>query len=202
MFGQEDYEVRLYNDLQQAYRDKYLTFRVSLNALNLGQDAIRVTGVSMALILAAIAAGKGHLTTGDFVMVSAYIAQLFQPLAFLGTSYRVIVRASTDIEKCITLFETKSVVVDSPDAKPLVIPEHDLIKRKKGSIQFENVSFKYRTSDRDTGGVRNLNFHVEPGCMLGVVGTSGAGKRLVPFTSIFILYLFLTLFTTIALSFA
>ncbi len=177
MFGQEKYEVELYNDLQQVFRDKFLTFRISLNALNLGQDAIRVSGVSIALVLAAISAGTGQLTPGDFVMVSAYIAQLFQPLAFLGTSYRVIVRASTDIEKCITLFDTRPIVVDSPGAKPLVIRENDLIKRRRGSIRFENVSFRYKTSDRDTGGVRNLNFHVEPGRMLGVVGSSGSGKR-------------------------
>lgn len=173
MFGRENYEVELYSDLQQVYRNKSFSFRVSLNGLNMGQDAIRVIGVSIALVLAAIGAGNGKLTPGDFVMISAYIAQLFQPLAFLGTSYRVIVRSSTDIEKCITLFDAKSVVTDSEDAKPIAIHEQDLIKTKRGSVKFENVSFRYKTTDRDTGGVRNLNFHVEPGKMLGVVGSSG-----------------------------
>lgn len=148
-------------------------------ALNLGQKVIQNTGTCLSLLLAARAAAHGNLTAGDFVMVSQFIGQLFGPLAFLGTMYRMLVRSATDIEKSMDLFETESKVQDPDHATIMNITERDLVAKKKGSLTFENVTFKYETSDGRQGGVRNMSFHIKPGEMLGIVGSSGAGKRYV-----------------------
>lgn len=177
LFGRESFEVGLYQELQEVFRDRYRTVLFSLQLLNFGQTFLQVLGASCSLVLAAFACARGQITPGDFVAINAFIANLFQPLAFLGTMYRIVVQAATDLEKCITLFEAKSLVCDHEDAIPLDIKERDLIKKRKGGIVFDNVSFRYKTEDRSTGGVFNLNFEVKPGRMLGVVGSSGAGKR-------------------------
>ncbi len=97
----------------------------------------------------------------------------------MGTSYRIIVRASTDIEKCINLFETIPKVLDREDAVPVYISEEDLISKKKGEISFNNVSFTYKVDNLASGGIRNVTFTVRPGRMLGIVGASGM-SHLVP----------------------
>ncbi len=101
MFGMEEYEVESYSSLQQAYLDVTVRLRVSLGALNFGQTFIRSCGVAISLVLAAFGAANGRLSPGDFVLINAYIAQLFAPLsvsdlcselrrsAMLDTSIRV-----------------------------------------------------------------------------------------------------------------
>lgn len=49
-----------------------------------------------------------------------------------------------------------------------------LHKEFSSRIEFENVSFKY--PDSDTSGVFNLDFNIEPGTLVAIVGPSGAGK--------------------------
>lgn len=81
MFGMEEFEVASYSDLQQIYLDLTVKLRVTLGALNLGQAVIMSAGVGVSLGLAAISAAHGKLSAGDFVLINAYIAQLFSPLA-------------------------------------------------------------------------------------------------------------------------
>ena len=88
--------------------------------------------------------------------------------------YRVVVRAATDVEKCINLLETKPTVTDKEDAMDLSICEKDIMQKKAGTIEFRNVSFKYRSDSKIGGGINNVSFRVEPGTMLGIVGASGS----------------------------
>lgn len=47
-------------------------------------------GVYVAMLLGAVGTASGHMTTGDFVMINAYILQLYGPLNWLGSAYRTI----------------------------------------------------------------------------------------------------------------
>lgn len=105
--------------------------------------------------------------------VNAVVVRVYM-LQFLGQSYRVVVRASTDIEKCIKLFDTEPAVVDSENAVPLEISETQIAKKERGELVFKNVSFHYKVDSRTKGGVGNISFTVKPGKMLGIVGASGA----------------------------
>lgn len=104
MFGMEEYEVASYSDLQQIYLDLSVRLRVTLGALNFGQAFIRAGGVGISLCLAAIGAAQGKLSAGDFVLINAYIAQLFAPLS---------VRPPVLFAKCICecIFLTSSCAV-------------------------------------------------------------------------------------------
>lgn len=90
MFGMEDEEAAAYEELQKKFQDQYIWFRVTLNSLNFGQSFIQSTGLGAAMLFAAVAASKGQLTPGDFVLVNAYVLQLFQPL-FVSLTEKSIV---------------------------------------------------------------------------------------------------------------
>lgn len=177
MFGMELNEVTSYRSLQDEYRLKYLRFRLTFSALNFGQNVIQLSGLGIAMLLATLSVANGQLTPGDFVLINTYVAQLFQPLFFLGSSYRTLTQAATDLEKCVALFHEPLTVTDAEDAKDLVLPNEDVLAGRVGRVGFDNVSFTYSGSERGVaGGLRNISFNVPPGKMLALVGASGVGK--------------------------
>lgn len=90
----------------------------------------------------------------------------------------MITQAATDVEKCLKLFKTPITVQDVPDARELEMSNEDVISGRVGEVRFDNVSFKYQGGERgNSGGLKDINFTVEPGKMVALVGASGAGKR-------------------------
>jgi len=87
--------------------------------------------------LAAYQVNQGKLTIGDLVAINAYILQLYQPLGWLGTSYRMIVSSFTDMEKLFELLNENPDVKDEEDAPQLRIAPGG------GEIKFDHVSFVY-----------------------------------------------------------
>ena len=72
---------------------------------------------------------------GDFVLFATYIIQLYAPLNFFGTYYRMIQQAFIDMENMFDLLEVKQEVSDAPDALPLQVREK--------ATERETVKFDY-----------------------------------------------------------
>ena len=164
-FNNEDYESeRLRNDLRQA-EDASVASEVSLAWLNGGQSFIIAGGVTAMMGLAAQGVADKSMTLGDLVLVNAYLIQLFIPLNFLGTVYREIRNALTDMEKLFGLLHRQPEIRDAPDAKPLAVTA--------GEVRFEHVGFAY---DPRRPILDDVSFTIPAGRKLAVVGASGAGK--------------------------
>ncbi|XP_035161687.1 ATP-binding cassette sub-family B member 6 isoform X2 [Callithrix jacchus] len=102
---------------------------------------------------------------GDFVLFGTYIIQLYMPLNWFGTYYRMIQTNFIDMENMFDLLKEEREVKDLPGAGPL--------RFQKGRIEFENVHFSY-ADGRET--LQDVSFTVMPGQTLALVGPSGAGK--------------------------
>ena len=64
---------------------------------------------------------QGHLTVGDFVLFATYVVQLYVPLNFFGTYYRLIQQAFIDMENVFDLMDVDREVTDDPNAKQLQV---------------------------------------------------------------------------------
>lgn len=176
-FGMDEEEVRRYDSLWNVVVRTAFKAKGMITAFNMTSNFIVQLGTCAGLLFAAYDAGRGTITAGDFILVNAYIGQLFGPLLWLGKSYGEVVSALTNIEQVMQLFDTLPEIQDAPDAISLEYSQHQLDKGALGDIEFRDVSFIYDEEDADfSGGVRDVSFRVPAGKMVALVGPSGAGK--------------------------
>jgi ATP-binding cassette subfamily B protein len=117
------------------------------------------------MALAAYHVVHEQMTIGDFVLINAFMLQLYIPLNFLGFVYREIKGSLANIEQMFSLLATTPQVVDAPDATELSV--------SNGSISFEQVDFYYQP-ERPI--LESVSFTVKGGERIAIVGASGAGK--------------------------
>jgi ATP-binding cassette subfamily B protein len=164
-FGNEEHEARRFDRSMTVYERAGVKSATSLSLLNVGQGAIIAIGATIVMILAAMGVAEGRMTVGDFVLVNAYLIQLYAPLGFLGMVYRELRQAMIDMKAMFDLLAVNVEVPDAPGAKPL--------KVTGGRVEFDNVTFGY---DPRRPILHGLSFAVPAGKTVAIVGPSGAGK--------------------------
>ena len=164
-FTNEEYEANRYGKSLHQWEKAKRKNRLSLLGLNAGQGLIISIAMTSMMWLAAQRVAQGTMTLGDFVLINAFMMQLFIPLNFLGFVYREIKGSMANIENMFALLDLKSGVQDSANAAELVVT--------KGVIHFNRVSFHYR---EDRAIIRDMSFTIEAGEKVAIVGASGAGK--------------------------
>ncbi|WP_237065992.1 ABCB family ABC transporter ATP-binding protein/permease [Microbulbifer guangxiensis] len=164
-FGNEDYEAGHYDRELAFWEQARRKNRLSLFGLNAGQALIIASAMATAMILAAMSVVSGDMTIGDFVLINAFMMQIFIPLNFLGFVYREMKGSLANIEKMFALLRVKPAIGDPADAPDLQVGQ--------GRIIFDDVHFAYR-KDREI--LKGVSFTVEPRQKVAIVGASGAGK--------------------------
>ena len=164
-FTNENYEAEHYDRELELWESARRKNRLSLFALNGGQSFIIAAAMTSAMVLAAVEVSKAHMTLGDFVLINAFMMQIFMPLNFLGFVYREMKGAMANIESLFKLLDIKPKVEDAPDATELQVTE--------GTISFNEVAFHYHP-EREI--LKGVSFTVPAKTKVAVVGSSGAGK--------------------------
>lgn len=164
-FNNEKYEANRYDEDLEKWESARRSNRLTLFGLNSGQALIVATAMTCMLMLAAQGVVDKSMTIGDFVLINAFMMQLFMPLNFLGFVYREIKGSLANIEKMFLLLERKEQITDNQGATDLTI--------KQPSIEFRNVNFAY---NKERPILQNVSFTIHPKQKVAVVGSSGAGK--------------------------
>jgi len=125
------------------------------------------------------------ITSGDFVAFISYIGLLTWPMMAMGWVVNLIQRGKASLDRINKILETLPEIDNLPDSKP--------IKRVRGEIVFENVTFSYEPRSYESGSyetgsyesdyksgilpaLSDINIKLEPGKTLGIVGPPGSGK--------------------------
>src|SRR5437868_1350215 len=164
-FSNERHELARFDEAKQDYVAAAIANQRSLSLFNIGQSGILSAGVVIVMVLAAYGVSAGRMTIGDFVMVNAYLLQLYQPLNMLSWVWRILRQAFTDIEQMYGLLAEKSEIQDKAAARPL--------KRGSGRIVFDHVDFAYDTRRPI---LHDISFEIPGGRTLAIVGPTGGGK--------------------------
>ncbi|USN52216.1 MAG: ABC transporter ATP-binding protein [Candidatus Nomurabacteria bacterium] len=107
----------------------------------------------------------GRLTPGDLMFVHAQIFQMLSEAWGFTASIGRVNRGLSSLSQTLGMMKEESKVTDKTDAKT--------IKVKEGSIDFEDVSFSYKSG---SNALRKTSIHLEAGKSYALVGHSGAGK--------------------------
>lgn len=105
------------------------------------------------------------LTLGELQAFISYMMMFYAPVRALCTLTEQLESAATTAERVFEILDTEAEVEDEPDA---VDPG-----QLNGAVEFRNVSFTYDGSARI---LDRIDFKIEPGEMIGIVGHSGSGK--------------------------
>lgn len=192
-FDNSLFETRRYDDSLQKSEKLLLKNEWLYVALNVGQNAIFMVGLSVMLLMCGRATLASQLTVGSFAMLSSMLYQLWQPLSYLGWQYREVKQSLIDLQNLFQLLQRQPAIQDSSDARELAV--------SGGKISFEDVYFTYpEESELDIDFIRKpsefgsmqeftkgkkivsksalsgITFTVEPGKSLALVGSSGSGK--------------------------
>ncbi|MDC0943325.1 ABC transporter ATP-binding protein/permease [Pelagibacteraceae bacterium] len=163
-FNNENFEASRLDQSLEEYELAANQSRHTLSMLNIAQTFIIMIGITIMLVMSVYGIKSGDIDIGGFVVINAYMLQLYQPLNWLGSVYREIRQSLTDMENMFGLLE-----ISPPKDRVLrmLTPGNDT------EIRFDKVSFDY---DVRRTIIKNVSFNVPSGKKVAIVGPTGAGK--------------------------
>ncbi len=126
-------------------------------------------GTAVVLYLGALQVLSGALSVGQLTVFVAYLALFLSPLWALSRQANQIGKSLVSGERIVELLNAEPSVKESPDAR--VAPPFD------GRVAFEDVHFAYTFEAGEV--LMGMDFDVEAGSRVALVGLSGAGKTTV-----------------------
>jgi ATP-binding cassette subfamily B protein len=106
----------------------------------------------------------GKMSTGELIQFITYTGTLYGPIGWMNRLPRMFRQMVTSLERIYDVLDEEPDITDKEQPRELTI---------KGGVEFKQVSFGYKTYEQV---LTDINLKVEPGEMIGLVGSSGTGK--------------------------
>jgi len=163
-FNNENFESNRLDQSLEEYELAANQSRHTLSMLNIAQTFIIMSGITIMLVMSVYGIKNGDIDVGGFVVINAYMLQLYQPLNWLGSVYREIRQSLTDMENMFGLLD----ISPPKDNSLRAIPQSN-----DAEIRFDKVGFDY---DVRRTIIKDMSFTVPNGKKVAIVGPTGAGK--------------------------
>jgi ABC-type multidrug transport system fused ATPase/permease subunit len=109
---------------------------------------------------------QGVMTIGAVYLIFYYLDLIKDPLWSINRQVEDLQRAAASVNRIVALRAERPKIVDGPG---VTFPAGPL------AVQFDHVSFSY-ADDPETAVLEEVNFHLQPGTVLGLLGRTGSGK--------------------------
>jgi len=167
-FGRQKLEESRLYDVSQATVDAALKARRVKSLLSPAVTIVVALCTGFVLWRGTVLVLAGVMTVGALTVFLAYLSKFFKPVQDLAKMSNTLAQTAVAMERVQAILNTHATVPERPDARdPEVL---------KGGIAFEHVAFGY---DPAVLVLRDVNFTIAPGQLIGVVGATGGGKSTV-----------------------
>ncbi|MBD2395119.1 ABC transporter ATP-binding protein [Cyanobacterium aponinum FACHB-4101] len=170
LFQREKYNSELFRTVNERYRiaiDKTIFHDSAVSAT---LEWISLVAIAAVLWIGGIFILQDSLTFGILSAFILYAQRLFDPLRQFADKFTMFQSGFTAIER---ISELMNIPVEIQDRHDNISFDENADQGKVGEIRFENVSFAYKP---DEYVLKNLNFTINPGEKIAIVGPTGAGK--------------------------
>ncbi len=171
-FVREDRETQKFTTVsEEIYKDfckaeRTLAFNNPLMQLAVYTCILVISYLGAAMVVQSgndIAVG---LTTGQLTSMFTYTTQILSSLMMLSMVFVMMTMARAPLRR------TTEILEEIPD---LDNPKDPVTVVSDGSIDFDNVSFRYsKTADRSA--LENIDLHIASGMTVGILGSTGSSK--------------------------
>jgi ATP-binding cassette subfamily B multidrug efflux pump len=163
-FAKEDYEIEKFlkenENFRQRNKNVARIWEKYLPVLDSMAGTLSVT----VILIGGILVIKGDITLGELITFNGFIWTFNGPMRMAGWLINDMQRFAASAEKIMLVLNEQPRIAN---------PDMPVVKeRLTGSVEFKNVSFKYRDEEI----LKDINFKVKPGQTIGIVGPTGSGK--------------------------
>lgn len=165
-FANEEIEKEKFEVQNQQFlgiKKVFYKYMASFHAVSRLYDGLMYVTV---IILGGIFMLQGKLSPADLFLYALYISTLLATVKRIVEFMEQFQKGMTGIERFLELMDTETDVEDSENAKS--------VNNVKGDIAFEEVGFRYQSTGESV--LEHLNFSIEAGKNIAIVGPSGVGK--------------------------
>ncbi len=111
---------------------------------------------------------NGKLDSAVFIAYIAIFSQMINPVKSFASAYYNIQKGMASSDRINMVLHAENNINDAANALS--------IKEFNSKIEYNNVSFSYRTDDQSVAVLKNINLVIEKGKTIALVGASGGGK--------------------------
>ncbi|MGG1515316.1 ABC transporter ATP-binding protein [Paenibacillus oryzisoli] len=166
-FHQEKEQMDRFSDKNMSYlRANLREIRMSV-MFNRSFDILGNLSVAFITWIGGIAVFDKAIEFGVLYAFITYIRQFFQPINNITQQWNTLQSTTVSLNRIWTVFSAQPEVTDKATEQLKPLPDI------QGDIHFNHVHFGYL---QDSEVISDLELHIRPGEMIGIVGTTGAGK--------------------------
>ena len=165
-FVREQKEVQKFTDTSDAiYKDFVKAERIMAFNNPFMQFAVYTCMIVISYLGAKLVVGS-ELSTGDLTAMFTYTGQILTGLMMMSMVFVMFTMSRAPMRRAYEL------LTEEPE---LINPENPVMEVPDGSIDFENVSFRYaKAAGRNA--LDNVNLHIAAGQTVGILGSTGSSK--------------------------
>ena len=165
-FVRENKEIEKFTGTSdEIYKDFVKAERIMAFNNPLMQMAVYTSMIVISYLGAKLVVG-GTLDTGDLTAMFTYTGQILNGLMMMSMVFVMFTMSRAPMRRAY------EILTETPD---LTQPEKPVTEVKDGSIDFENVSFRY-SKQAGRNALDNVSLHIQSGMTVGILGVTGSSK--------------------------